>query len=378
MSAPSDVRSRAGNLTDRWRVPPFSVLDTRQGYWRAAHRAWLALGIRSEVGRGFNEDGPDVQRAAMHLRGLPGDGRVNTAAMATDPGDGFGMVGPSYGSTRRDAERASNVTDAPKLPDWVVGVGLDLIAPGTSIFDPVLCELMYRWFAPAGGQVLDPFAGGSVRGIVAAWLGHPYTGVDLSAAQVASNEEQADFILSPAQPRPRWIRGDSRVIVPTLGDEWADLVFTCPPYYDLEVYSDDPADLSNAPSWPAFLDLYGEIIGASLQALRRDRFAVIVVSEIRDPKTGLCRGLVPWTIRQFEMYGAQLYNEAVLVNMPGTLPLRAGRQFSIGRKLGRTHQNILVFVKGTPPRTSEWDDSRPDVPDAQVSWVGDGFVDDLG
>jgi len=44
-------------------------------------------------------------------------------------------------------------------------------ASGTSIFDPVLCEIAYRWFCPAGGMVLDPFAGGSVRGIVASRLG---------------------------------------------------------------------------------------------------------------------------------------------------------------------------------------------------------------
>ena len=35
-------------------------------------------------------------------------------------------------------------------------------ARGTSVFCPVLCELMLRWFCPAGGSVLDPFAGGSV------------------------------------------------------------------------------------------------------------------------------------------------------------------------------------------------------------------------
>jgi hypothetical protein len=33
-------------------------------------------------------------------------------------------------------------------------------ASGTSIFDPVLCEIAYRWFCPQGGTVLDPFAGG--------------------------------------------------------------------------------------------------------------------------------------------------------------------------------------------------------------------------
>ena len=30
---------------------------------------------------------------------------------------------------------------------------------GTSIFDPVLCEIAYRWFSPVGGLMLDPFAG---------------------------------------------------------------------------------------------------------------------------------------------------------------------------------------------------------------------------
>ena len=41
-----------GSLLDRFGVPPFSVLDARQGYWQDRKRAWLALGIRSELGRG--------------------------------------------------------------------------------------------------------------------------------------------------------------------------------------------------------------------------------------------------------------------------------------------------------------------------------------
>jgi hypothetical protein len=44
----------AGNATlaERFGVPPFSVLDARQGYWQDRKRAWLSLGIQSEVGRG--------------------------------------------------------------------------------------------------------------------------------------------------------------------------------------------------------------------------------------------------------------------------------------------------------------------------------------
>jgi hypothetical protein len=39
------------SLAERVGVPPFSVLDARQGYWQERKRAWLALGIQSEIGR---------------------------------------------------------------------------------------------------------------------------------------------------------------------------------------------------------------------------------------------------------------------------------------------------------------------------------------
>jgi hypothetical protein len=43
-----------GNLSEKFILPPFSVLDARQGWWQERKRAWLALGIRSEIGRGDN------------------------------------------------------------------------------------------------------------------------------------------------------------------------------------------------------------------------------------------------------------------------------------------------------------------------------------
>lgn len=37
----------------------------------------------------------------------------------------------------------------------------------------------------------------------------------------------------------------------------------------------------------------------------------------------------------------------------GSLPIRAGKQFTASRKLGKTHQNVLTFVKGDPKRATE-------------------------
>ena len=87
-------------------------------------------------------------------------------------------------------------------------------------------------------MVLDPFAGGSVRGIVASQLGRAYVGIELRAEQVAANRAQAALGAGPA---PQWITGDSRNIETLAAKVDADLIFSCPPYWNLEVYSDDPA-----------------------------------------------------------------------------------------------------------------------------------------
>lgn len=221
-------------------------------------------------------------------------------------------------------------------------------ASGTSIFDPVLCEIAYRWFCPPGGMVLDPFAGGSVRGIVASRLGRGYFGVELRAEQVAANEAQLEMAGDPA---PRWACGDSRDLGAIAGDIAADLVFSCPPYWNLEQYSDDPADLS-AMGKEAFFEAYARIIAAAVARLREDRFAVWVIGDVRDGD-GCFVNLPGRTVEAFEAAGARFYNDAILATAVGSLPVRAGRQFAASRKLGRTHQNVMVFVKGDPKRATE-------------------------
>lgn len=213
---------------------------------------------------------------------------------------------------------------------------------GTSIFDPVLTELAYRWFCPPDGLVLDPFAGGSVRGIVAAQLGRRYLGVDLRAEQIAANEAQAAAICPDAMPD--WRVGDSRFIGEIAAGAEADFLFSCPPYANLEVYSDDPADLSTL-DYPDFRDAYFEIVYEAAKLLKPDRFACFVVGEVRG-KNGNYLGFVPDTVEAFRRAGLGYYNEAILVTAAGSLPIRTGKQFDAGRKVGKTHQNVLVFVKG--------------------------------
>ncbi len=252
----------------------------------------------------------------------------------------FGTGGPGETQAKwRERELGSQTASPYRKP----GEECPPEQSGTSIFDPVLCELIYRWFCPTGGSILDPFAGGSVRGIVAAKLGYRYTGIDLRREQTEANERQAAEITPDVLPR--WIVGDSRDVA-TLAPGTYDLVFSCPPYGDLERYSDDPADISTM-DYPAFLAALRTIVAASVAMLRADRFACFVVGDIRDKK-GFYRSFVADTVAAFQDAGATLYNDAVLITAVGSLPIRVGKQFGSYRKLGKTHQNVLVFFKGDP------------------------------
>lgn len=352
-------------LTSRFVVPPFSVLDTRAGYWQERKAQWLALGIQSELGRGEIDSGfqganyggvmADYSASVRHAGGYSSSNATGGRQKASALGAG-GKV-PSRAeieakrasrlSPRKAADARSNLTGAQALPEYATN-GTELIAPGTSIFDPVLCEIAYRWFAPPDGSVLDPFAGGSVRGIVAAMLGHRYTGLDLSEAQVLANRAQADDLLAGGDyPPPIWIQGDSARMAQILTEPMKyDLLFSCPPYYDLEVYGDEEGELSAMPSYEEFLRAYRLIIALACERLKEDRFAVWIVGEIRGAD-GFQRGFVADTIQAFRDAGLHLQNEAVLINAVGTLALRAPRMFLSSRALGRSHQSVLVFWKGS-------------------------------
>ncbi len=266
-------------LRDKFIEPPFSILDTKSGSWQNRKKQWSRIGIKSEIGR---------DSAVIHMD-----------------------------SKKQDKNNSNYV----------------------SIFDPALCEVLYRWFCPDSGTILDPFAGGSVRGIVANKLGYSYTGIDIREEQIESNYEQGREILK--DNCPEWICGDSNVEL-DLFDKSFDFVFSCPPYADLEVYSELDGDISNKP-YNEFLKLYESIINKSCKLLKKGGYACFVVGEVRD-KNGNFYGFVPDTIKCFLNSGMKYYNEAILLNPVASASMRANGNMKT-QKLVKIHQNVLIFKK---------------------------------
>lgn len=323
-------------LTESFLVPPFSIFDARQGYWQERKRSWLALGLRSDLGRPTN---------LLKMSDTVNDAMVRPSQPNHSMPRSIHAADPSFYWKKQAVEKQlGHPISSEEFIEHHYEA--DQYVAGTSVFDPVLCEIAYRWFTPEGGHVLDPFAGGSVRGLVASRLGRHYTGVDLSAAQVEANEQQLG-IVRDGDPVPRWVVGDGRV-AGTLVEQDVDFVFSCPPYFDLEQYSNDPSDLSNTGSFEAFAAALTESVVSSCSRLRPGRFACFVIGNVRayGDGVGALYDLGDATVRAFAAAGLVFYNDAILITPGGSIALRARSIFK-RRKLARTHQQVLFFVK--PP-----------------------------
>lgn len=268
-------------LRDKFIEPPFSVLDTKSGNWQKRKNEWKKLGIASEVGRSASVINMDTEAKEKNS------------------------------------------------------------CEYVSIFDPALCEVLYHWFCPQGGTILDPFAGGSVRGIVANYLGFNYHGIDIRQEQIDSNIQQAKEIIQ--HNMPKWTCGDSNKVLDDIDHE-VDFVFSCPPYGDLEVYSNLEGDISNM-KYDDFMEVYTSIINKACNKLSMGGYACFVVGEFRDKK-GNYVGFVPDTINAFKKCGMDFYNEGILLNAIASASMRADGNMK-SKKLVKVHQNILIFKKGS-------------------------------
>lgn len=278
-------------LTSQFNIPPLSVFNKRCGEWKNRKKAWDAIIPNSIAGRG---------------KSLTGD---------------MHHIQEYYG------QMFSKVNS-------------------TSEFDPVLCEIMYKWFNIDGGKIYDPFAGGSVRGIVAEKLGYKYTGIDLRQEQIDENNKQVQSL----GLNPKWICDDSQNADKYVDNESIDMIFSCPPYFDLEQYSDDERDLSNM-DYEQFKIVYKNIIDIACKKLKQDRFAVFVVGDVRDKK-GAYRDFIGYTKQCFNDGGLCLYNEIILVEPVGTKILTMKKTFRT-RKISKVHQNVLIFYKGNIKKIKE-------------------------
>jgi len=248
----SENLGNSGKLFDNFIIPPFSIFDTRQGYWQERKQKWFDLNLFSDNSR----------------KNIKSSGSLS------------GSI-PNFYSIKNRYEKlfGRKISNKEFIDKYGKRLKMDSNLKYTntggllSIFDPVVSEIIYRWFCVHGGNILDPFAGGGSRGIVAGYLGYNYFGIDLNKNQIKENQQLCKKIFNKKDETkfvPNYYIGDSRElekIIPT--NKKFDIIFSCPPYFDMEIYSNDKNDISNM-NYTEFLRIYGEIIKKSVSLLKNN------------------------------------------------------------------------------------------------------------
>lgn len=207
----------------------------------------------------------------------------------------------------------------------------------TSIFNPHLAQMILSAYCPSKAKIYDPFAGGGTRGFIAAAMGHTYTGVEI-------RREEVDRILGQQVDLNTYfdiICDDSQTY--DAGVEQFDFAYTCPPYYDLEVYSALDGDMSNVASYQEFLSMLRKSMEKTYIALKPDSLFVMVVGNFRD-KRGELTHFNGDSARLGRDIGFILHDELIFWGAAGIAAQRAG-QFVANRKSVRVHEYLLLFKK---------------------------------
>lgn len=283
------------NLADYFIIPPFSILNSSSEKWQQRKKLWVH--------------------------------RINDKAQARS--NKLNVYKGNYDETNVNFQKAVSF--------------MNIKGDTTSILDPVLSEVLLHWFSEENHKVFDPFAGDAVFGFVSAYKNRLFEGIELRQEQVNFNQT----LINELNTGSKYICDDALNVSNHFEKESKDFMFTCPPYADLEIYSNLESDLSTM-TYEQFFETIEKILIDCYSILKENKFACIVIGEVRHKDTGCYIGLVPKIIGIMERAGFNYYNEIILQTPVGNLMMRAGRYMNQNRKIGKQHQNVLVFYKGNP------------------------------
>jgi hypothetical protein len=219
-----------------------------------------------------------------------------------------------------------------------------------SVLDPVACEVILRFFMPSNGKrVYNPFGGGVQFGYVTASHGYEYI-----ASEIRQNQCDANNAICKDLPgQAKWIKSDSSTYSPKKN---VDLVFTCPPYYQVEEYLDydgkPPAgELNTIATYEEFRDTLFAGYKKAIEVLNDNCFFVVMTGDSRD-KNGAYYCCEAEHELFFKQQGLAVYNKIVYLECEFTRLAHAKKTLN-SRKFPKREQKIIVAYKGDISKIKE-------------------------
>tara|TARA_Y100000034_G_scaffold135468_1_gene207510 strand:- start:428 stop:1309 length:882 start_codon:yes stop_codon:yes gene_type:complete len=204
-----------------------------------------------------------------------------------------------------------------------------------SKFNTNYSKRLIKYFTNTGDIILDPFAG-RTRAIVCKNMKRKYYGFEIGkeSFEQISKSDLNDSVK---------IFNDDSFNIDKYDIPYVDMIFTCPPYWNREVYENVDGELSHKSSYQSFLNKLFMIFEKSLTYLKQGGFFVVVVSDFSKDKE-----LYPFHSDIINYFKGKLkYYTFVILEMSPAKRHPLYFQAILHRKFLTTSEFALVFRKGS-------------------------------
>lgn len=226
-----------------------------------------------------------------------------------------------------DVEETRRSEDAEYLPNL-----------GFSEFHAHLAEIIVNYWSLPGAKVVDPFMGRATRAVVTTKLGRYYQGYEVSPKTYYKVTKRCEELGLDTQLE--LMDGTRLANTP---DNYADLVFTCPPYWNIEKYEDVEHQLSSRKSYDHFMRDIGRATGNIARVMKPGTFCCWVCADFRTSE-----GFHTFHIDTIEEFRKspriKLHDIVIIENISPFAPLQAGK-VAAKRYASKVHEYLLVFRK---------------------------------
>lgn len=209
-----------------------------------------------------------------------------------------------------------------------------------SIMPAELVRYFLRFYAGRGSVYVDPFVGQGVQMQVALLEGVRYYGYDAS-------EEFVSWVLAcrdrldPEGKETSITLGDSRSM-DEVPDAVGDFCFTSPPYWDVEFYGTEEAQLGHGKTYEEFLEGMQEVATELRRKMKPGGVAVINVNDFR--RNGRFYSYHSDTIRLFQAAGWTMSDCWIIEGLIGSLPRAFAPKLVESKIAPKVHEFALVFT----------------------------------
>lgn len=221
-------------------------------------------------------------------------------------------------------------------------------------------RILVLLFSNLGDLVVDPFAGHNSRMELCHKAGRRYVGGDICETFMNANFRVREMLIQEREndlfPQSRehsllgLVRLDARSL--PFRDSIGDFTITSPPYYDLEFYGPEAAQLGNAKTYDDFLQEIGLVALDNFRVLKPGSFCVWCVNDFR--RDGRFYSYHEDIASLLRMAGFK-HHDTIITDLGPSIRAAFASQLLATRIIPKRHEYCLVFEKpGKPPK--QWDD----------------------